>query len=330
MIVMQEAKDLSMISGRLKGLVEAVKSKKILTLIIEPTAKCDLACSFCSMHNGDFPTEDSKIDMSLETWGIVLDSIKSVPYKFNNIGFHGYGEPLLNKNIYRMLEDVRPYCETLKIITNGTALNLSNHRRLLDSGVDEVHVSLDVADRESFKKIKEKDQYERVLKNTIDGSALYSDSGTSQLFIKISLLSPNLEDFWGEGRSGKLSDYENALQKLGPLFRENKRVHLKVMPLFTAYNGHEKYVDEKPCEMPFYMAKIKSTGFVDACCIAMYDELSLGHISENRLDLHDRLTDIRKAQLSGNVSQSIPMCGSCGAKTVVDVMEVKEELISLL
>ena len=195
---MQEAKDLSMISGRLKGLVEAVKSKKILTLIIEPTAKCDLACSFCSMHNGDFPTEDSKIDMSLETWGIVLDSIKSVPYKFNNIGFHGYGEPLLNKNIYRMLEDVRPYCETLKIITNGTALNLSNHRRLLDSGVDEVHVSLDVADRESFKKIKEKDQYERVLKNTIDGSALYSDSGTSQLFIKISLLSPNLEDWQRE------------------------------------------------------------------------------------------------------------------------------------
>jgi hypothetical protein len=72
---------------------------------------------------------------------------------------------------------------------------------------------------------------------------------------------------------------------------------------------------------------MKASGELDACCAAIFGELGLGHIRDG-LDIHDRAAPIRKAHLSGKISSQIPMCGTCAAKTAVDVTEIKHRIIA--
>lgn len=53
------------------------------------------------------------------------------------------GEPLLRRDYPRLLADIRPYCHYLTIITNGALLNEDSARHLVESGVNQICVSLD-------------------------------------------------------------------------------------------------------------------------------------------------------------------------------------------
>ena len=76
--------------------------------------------------------------------------------------------------------------------------------------------------------------------------------------------------------------------------------------------------------MPFYMVKMKASGELDACCAAIFGELGLGHIKDGLSSIHVRASKIRKAHLSGRVSSEIPFCGTCAAKTAVDVRLINQ------
>src|SRR5258708_20653343 len=49
--------------------------------------------------------------------------------------------------------------------TNGTVLSERNGRALIDAGLDELRVSLDASNRESFKAIRGRDYFGRIIRN---------------------------------------------------------------------------------------------------------------------------------------------------------------------
>ena len=49
--------------------------------------------------------------------------------------------------------------------TNGTVLNERNGRALIDAGLDELRVSLDASNAKSFKEIRGKNYFDRILRN---------------------------------------------------------------------------------------------------------------------------------------------------------------------
>ena len=61
MIIMQEAKDPNKKDDRLNQLINAIKQKKLLTVVIEVSSKCNLKCEFCDAHAiREIPTEFQK------------------------------------------------------------------------------------------------------------------------------------------------------------------------------------------------------------------------------------------------------------------------------
>ena len=77
---------------------------------------------------------------------------------------HGVGEPMLVKNLPRMVRYLKDRGTYVLFNTNGTVLNERNGRALIDAGLDELRVSLDAANAKSYLAIRGKNYFDRILK----------------------------------------------------------------------------------------------------------------------------------------------------------------------
>ena len=72
---------------------------------------------------------------------------------------------MLVKNLPRMVRYLKDRGTYVLFNTNGTVLNEKNGRALIDAELDELRVSLDAANAESFRAIRGKNYFNRILKN---------------------------------------------------------------------------------------------------------------------------------------------------------------------
>ena len=99
-----------------------------LTLQVEPTTTCNLDCKICMRRNLERPNTS----LSLDNFKRILDS-----GNFRYVGLHGWGEPLLNQQLFEMIE----YAETkgvgTNLTTNGTLVR-ENMNGIFGSGLREI------------------------------------------------------------------------------------------------------------------------------------------------------------------------------------------------
>src|SRR5581483_4549681 len=78
---------------------------------------------------------------------------------------HGVGEPMLVKNLPRMVRYLKDRGSYVLFNTNGTVLNDKNGRALIAAGLDELRVSLDASNAQSYRAVRGKDYFNRILRN---------------------------------------------------------------------------------------------------------------------------------------------------------------------
>jgi radical SAM protein with 4Fe4S-binding SPASM domain len=119
---------------------------------ISPIDACNRKCEFCPKSDDNIaPDTFNKMDM------LLIKKLKRELELINFRGtvvFAGYGEPLLAKNIFEMISEFSGLCN-VEITTNGDPLTSKVARKLVDSGIDKIVVSMyDGPEQDSkFKKI---------------------------------------------------------------------------------------------------------------------------------------------------------------------------------
>lgn len=127
---------------------------------IEPTNKCNLACSMCMHRTWDEPQGE----MSWEVFSSILNSINNLP-EIPTIFFGGLGEPLSHPRILRMVSQVKAQQAKVELITNGTLLNEDCAQQLVDIGLDRIWISIDGATPESYADIRLGAAFDDVVEN---------------------------------------------------------------------------------------------------------------------------------------------------------------------
>src|SRR3954452_12544074 len=127
-------------------------------LYLETTNRCNLLCTTCPRTYAEL---EPPADMS---WALFTSIVDQVPGLVRAV-LHGVGEPMLVKNLPRMVRYLKDRGVYVLFNTNGTVLNEKNGRALIDAGLDELRVSLDAANAKSFLAIRGKDYFHRILKN---------------------------------------------------------------------------------------------------------------------------------------------------------------------
>ena len=127
-------------------------------LYLETTNRCNLLCTTCPRTYAEL---EPPADMS---WELFVSIVEQIPNLARAV-LHGVGEPMLVKELPRMVRHLKQRGTYVLFNTNGTVLNLRNGRALIEAGLDELRVSFDASNAKSYRAIRGKDFFNRILKN---------------------------------------------------------------------------------------------------------------------------------------------------------------------
>jgi len=125
---------------------------------LETTNRCNLLCTTCPRTYAEL---EPPADMS---WDLFISIVDQIP-RLARAVLHGVGEPMLVKNLPRMVRYLKERGTYVLFNTNGTVLNEKNGRALIAAGLDELRVSFDAATAETYRAIRGKNFFDRILRN---------------------------------------------------------------------------------------------------------------------------------------------------------------------
>ncbi|WP_131196702.1 radical SAM protein [Lichenihabitans psoromatis] len=150
----------------------AVAQRPPVCLYLEVTNRCNLLCTTCPRTYVEL---EPPADLSWDLFRSIVDQIPQL----SRAVLHGVGEPMLVKNLPKMVRYLKDRGTYVLFNTNGTVLNDRNGRALIDAGLDELRVSLDASTRESYLAVRGMDYFDRILSNVARFRALQEREGHS-------------------------------------------------------------------------------------------------------------------------------------------------------
>jgi len=131
-----------------------------VTYFIDPINVCNLRCPLCPTGRGVLARPPGR--MALDDLRQVVDEI--APYAYR-IELYNWGEPLLHPDIYEMIQYVSQSGISVGLSSNLNRLDAKMARRLVESGLSQLVVSIDGATQESYATYRRRGQLDRVLSN---------------------------------------------------------------------------------------------------------------------------------------------------------------------
>ena len=142
-------------------------------LYLETTNRCNLLCTTCPRTYEEL---EPPADMSWALFTRIVDQLPAI----ERAVLHGVGEPMMVKHLPKMVRYLKDRGTYVLFNTNGTLLNERNGRALIDAGLDELRVSLDASNAKSYKAIRGKDFFARILRNVRAFRALQEREGAAR------------------------------------------------------------------------------------------------------------------------------------------------------
>jgi MoaA/NifB/PqqE/SkfB family radical SAM enzyme len=127
-------------------------------LYLETTNRCNLLCTTCPRTYVEL---EPPADMSWELFTRIVDQVPDIA----RVVLHGVGEPMLVRDLPRMVRYLKDRGAYVLFNTNGTLLTPRKGRELAESGLDELRVSLDAADAKTYLEVRGRNFFDRILRN---------------------------------------------------------------------------------------------------------------------------------------------------------------------
>jgi uncharacterized Fe-S cluster-containing radical SAM superfamily protein len=139
-----------------------------LCLYLEVTNRCNLPCTTCPRTYEELEPER---DMSFELFTSIVDQASGI----RRVVLHGVGEPMMVKELPRMVAYLKARRVYVLFNTNGTLLKIKKSRELIEAGLDELRVSLDAAEAGAYAKVRGRDMFDAIVRNLRGFLALKRD-----------------------------------------------------------------------------------------------------------------------------------------------------------
>ncbi len=279
---------------------------------IEPASNCNLACSHCPTGTVDMVRDL----MTKEIFERTLEEVKkNIKYIKVIVLYHG-GEPLLNKDFFKMASAVRELSQNLfiKTVTNGMALNEKNITHLLNCGLNEIEISLDGLSPNESNQIRRNSDTVKIVENLKNLIAV-RDSTNTNLTINVvttqflrsksdlsepKKLVPSAPS-WLTNIFGQSVNYKPCTAMRWPHMNVGKEFQL----------AWAKGEDKDYCDHPINSITVRSNGDIVPCCYDLTSQMIMGNVmNEPLLTIFNGLK-YRELRESIQKKNYISVCQNC-------------------
>ena len=313
---------------------------------LEVTNRCNLRCTTCPQSWG---MPESSADLTPDRAASLLAQVPEA----RRVVLHGIGEPTLNPKLPEIIAVVKAARAYALFNTNGLLLRGKLARRLIESGLDEIRVSVDAATPDTYRAVRGADAFMRIVDNLRNFTALKQELGVERPRISLWMTGlktniaelPDLIDIAAEagigevylqrlvysGRNratgaealyGNLSPTETEGLYLAQSRAADRGVTLRgsseALPPAALESAAAAW---RACRCPWSLMYITANGNVLPCCIAPftdapYEGIVLGNAFEHSLEEiwnGPRYQSWRAAMLDGQPPAACANCGSAWA-----------------
>ena len=282
-------------SGWVPGGRPAVVPELPTVLYLETTNRCDSLCQTCIRT---FQTLEPPKDLTLEELTRIVEQFP----RLDRVILHGIGEPLLNPHLFQMIAYLKGRGTT--VLFNSDAIGLTDKKRrgLIESGLDELRVSMDAATPETYRAIRGVPMFHRVVENVTALMDLQRELGvaTPKVSLWFTAIKRNLRELpdfvrlagkigatrvnvqrlvhYGQGLAVQDQSLHGALTTLeAEMFAEATRISQE-LGIGLSASGNTTPEDsftpeerERPwsgCQRPWSLSYVTANGNVLPCCIS--------------------------------------------------------------
>lgn len=212
----------------------------------------------------------------------IIDDLRQMEDRYKIINLIGYGEPLVYKDISKMVAEVSKaqIADRIEITTNASLLTPQKSEELIKSGLTRLIVSLQGLSAGSYKKTCGYTiDFNEFLNNI---KYFYSNRGKCRLHLKIAdtALDEGDEQKFYE-LFGNICD-DLYIEHIIPAYKDVDYEGQLIAKRNVTRYGYE-YKKAVVCPQPFYQMFIKANGDVAPCC--MYPSpIILGNVREQSLN----------------------------------------------
>jgi MoaA/NifB/PqqE/SkfB family radical SAM enzyme len=251
---------------------------------------------------------------------LTYDEFRSIVDQFpvlDRVVLHGLGEPLLNKDLPKMIRYLKERGTYVLFNSNGILLNEKRGQALIHAGLDEYRLSMDGSTREVYARVRGVDAFDKIWRNVRAFIAMQKEQDAQKPAVSLwfTAMRENLQDLPGlidlaaeagvrEVYMQRLVYFEAGLAaSKQSLFRKASYDELMLVQrceqqckelgiTFSAAGSATplesilRDFGERPwsgCQRPYSLTYITSSGNVLSCCFAPFGHRSAKEYREERV-----------------------------------------------
>lgn len=292
-----------------------------LSMSLEVTSHCTQRCNFCPCHIAPDAMDRGLGHMSWDVFQKAID--ESVRYgKRRTIFFYKDGESLLNPLLGKMIRYAKEKraAETLALTSNGTVLTEQNSKMLVESGLDELVISIDAADAETYRIIRNSDAYDKVIRNVRRFFEIRKAMGARSPYVKMKMVV--CDQNRGQERKfieqwEKLADEVLIVRDLNTWNGASSTVN-EFVGASETYKSLRAFADERnpkryPCDRLWYQFEVYYNGNCSPCICDWNETYVLGNLKEQSIYSMwhgEKLKALRTLHVDGQQDRS-ELCKNC-------------------
>ncbi len=133
---------------------------KPYVIFVDPINLCNLKCPLCPTGTGSLQRAQGQ--MSLDEFKHVIDHVSPWAYE---VVLYNWGEPLMNRQIFEMVDYARSKNLGTSMSSNLTVVRPGAIDALLESGLENLSISIDGASQETYGKYRVGGDFSKVMAN---------------------------------------------------------------------------------------------------------------------------------------------------------------------
>lgn len=290
------------------------------TIIIDPNNVCNLSCKLCITGQGKSKrlpkllafSDFKKIIDQLGEWAINLD-------------LYNWGEPFLNKDLFKMITCAKRWNLKVAISTNLNHFSPQMAQELIKSGLDRLILSLHGATEETTQRYMVGNDFNKVIENL-------------KLLIqtKRKLKSQKPEIIWryvvSRYNEREVDKAQKLSQKLGVDFEilplkinvgsdpQEVKQGWRSNPSWLPKDKKYRYIQQTDCFWPWEIVSVNPDGTIQPCCVFSNPKFDFGNILETpfgEIWNGEKYRNARKVIKEKIKTDKATVCGLCVASNFI-------------